>query len=678
MIDERTIRCWWDVFKSPDMLTEVRVLSGGKTWSGYFTDPDTMLTCLKEHDGKGIYATINEINPACYDRMQRDRIIQSPKSTTNDNNIDRRRILLLDFDPERPSDTNSSDEEKALAEKKMREVYKYLRNQGFNAPVVADSANGYHLYYKIDADNSEETTNTIKNVLKALDILFSDDKVKVDTSVFNASRIAKIIGTSSNKGTNTKKRPQRTSFFLHIPENFSATDMAYLKKIAEIIPEEEKPSRFNNYSSQPFDLRAFIQDHNIKIAKEARFNGGTKFILEECPFDSNHKAPDAALFMLDNGAIGFRCLHNSCSHYSWKDFRLHFDPSAYSKSDYEEFRHRRTYYGRVEPKPIEPLKEDERGKIWLEMSDIKWVDPSQLVSIASGIEDMDRKIMGFTLGDLTILSGLSGAGKTTLLDNFNLSAIQRGFKVANFSGELQDFRFQAWLDQMAAGKAFVKQKPGYDNLYYCPKNIADKINEWLKGKLFLYNNGYGNEWGLLFDKIKEVVETKHVQMVLVDNLMTLNLNEFQGEENARQTAFINQLKDYCKTANIHALLVCHPRKEQSFQLLRKESIAGTANLTNLCDNLLISHRVGKDFQRRASEFFGDETVEKLMGFDLVLEIAKNRSIGVVDHLIGLYYEPETRRIKNSVAESITYGWLEEPTQISIPDMPDEVWNNGKF
>ena len=62
----------------------------------------------------------------------------------------------------------------------------------------------------------------------------------------------------------------------------------------------------------------------------------------------------------------------------------------------------------------------------------------------------------------------------------------------------------------------------------------------------------------------------------------------------------------CKKKNIHAVLVCHPRKEQSFQLLRKESIAGTSNLTNLCDNLFIIHRIGRDFERRAKEFLGDD------------------------------------------------------------------------
>ena len=62
-----------------------------------------------------------------------------------------------------------------------------------------------------------------------------------------------------------------------------------------------------------------------------------------------------------------------------------------------------------------------------------------------------------------------------------------------------------------------------------------------------------------------------------------------------------------------------------------------------------------------------------MQYNLVLEVAKNRSLGIVDQLIGLYYEPETRRIKNEIAENIVYGWKEEPTQMTLDpyeDLPD--------
>ena len=49
-----------------------------------------------------------------------------------------------------------------------------------------------------------------------------------------------------------------------------------------------------------------------------------------------------------------------------------------------------------------------------------------------------------------------------------------------------------------------------------------------------------------------------------------------------------------------------------------------------------------------------------MSYDVVMEVAKNRSMGVVDALVGLFYEKETRRIKNDKAENIIYGWDDTP------------------
>ena len=680
MIDEKKIRQWWDVFKTDHPLTEFRILGRNKTFSGYFTDIEKAIPFLRQYDGYGIYATFNEVKESCYGRTQCDQIIDRPKSTTNDADIERRRYILIDFDPERPSDTNASDAEKQLAMDRMKQVGGFLRREGFNYPVIADSGNGYHLYYKVDLPNDKETTDTVRDFLLALDALFSDDKVKVDTSVFNASRIAKVMGTSSNKGSNAKSRPQRNSEILFVPNPFSVNDLAHIKKVAGMYPKPEIPNRFNGYSTERFDLEGFIQSHGINVIKRSRFNGGEKLILDHCPFDPNHE--DAAILHLDNGAIAYHCFHNSCSHYGWRDFRIHYDPNAYSRDDYDEYRHKRDYYGMKARKSVATINEDSRGKKWLKMSDIPYVDIADLPRIPSGFEKFDKKTGGFFLGDVTIISGLSGAGKSTILDQFILNAAQRGYKSAAWSGELQGFRFRSWLYQMAAGKDLVKRRPGIDDCWYCPKNVQDEIHKWMDKYFDLYNNEYGADWETLRADIENVIKEKGVQLILLDNLMAI---DFDGvaSDNDLQTRFIKDLKELAKRENIHIILVCHPRKENSFQLLRKESIAGTANLTNLCDNLLILHRVGRDFEKRAKEFLGEETVQKLLEFDTVMEVAKNRSQGVVDLFIGLYYERETRRMKNEQAENIIYGWREIPTPAPIfpedlpEDLPeDTMWYNN--
>ena len=55
-----------------------------------------------------------------------------------------------------------------------------------------------------------------------------------------------------------------------------------------------------------------------------------------------------------------------------------------------------------------------------------------------------------------------------------------------------------------------------------------------------------------------------------------------------------------------------------------------------------------------------------MEYSNVVEICKNRSYGVVDFLVGMYYEVETKRFKNYKAEHIVYGWQEEPNVYEQP------------
>jgi hypothetical protein len=191
----------------------------------------------------------------------------------------------------------------------------------------------------------------------------------------------------------------------------------------------------------------------------------------------------------------------------------------------------------------------------------------------------------------------------------------------------------------------------------------------------LYNNSYGSKWEQLFSDVKDVVENEGVHLVVLDNLAALNIDGYDGEKYSKQTKFILDLKDYAKQTNIHCILVAHPRKENYF--LRKESISGTADLTNIADNLFLIHRVGKDFEKRAGEFFGEDKVQPYLEFSNVLEVAKNRQMGICDHLVGMYYELESRRLKNHIAEHIVYGW-QEPSDIQEERTPYTEIDNEMF
>ena len=312
-LNTTTLRTWYELFHPEGDTVEIRVLDGKKTWSGYYQSAEAVINAILSVQSGGIYSCLNAIKPSCYSRSQSGKLLMSPKATTNDNDIEGRRWILVDLDPKRSSDTNSTDAEKQAARQVMTKVGIFLRDQGFESPIVADSGNGWHLYYAVKLANTDDNLQLVKDFLQVLDMLFSDDTTDIDTSVFNASRIVKVIGTRSNKGADTPDRPQRMSSFVKIPHEIRHTKIDYIRKVADMLPKREAPSMANNFNER-FDLDGFITQHGIQVEKRSTFKGGTKFVLHECPFDSNHKAPDAAIFQMLDGSFGFKCLHNSCSH----------------------------------------------------------------------------------------------------------------------------------------------------------------------------------------------------------------------------------------------------------------------------------------------------------------------------------------------------------------------------
>jgi archaellum biogenesis ATPase FlaH len=624
------------------------------------------------------YYTINPPKPECYGREQKDKIVVKPKNTTKDSEILCRDWVLIDVDCNRVAGVNATSKEAQYAHAKAEQVESFLMSQGFNRPVKVFSGSGIHLYLKCALACNESNDSLIRDFLLALGMLFDDANCKIDSVVFNNSRISRLMGTWNRKGSkDSKERPQRICRFLNIPDEIKINDKEFFQKVAALLPKEEAPSKENNYrpmNYKEFDLQEFFRKYNIDVLKETRIDRGTRYILKECPFDPSHGS-DSMVFQYDTGHLAFFCFHNGCTNNHWREFRAHYDRDAYSRQARGEWKQKdRRERPQVEaPRPVEQPVSD--GNEWLSMADIQNLDLKNIAAIPTGHEGFDRKAMGFILGEITIVSGLNGSGKSSWLNCVSLNAIQRGFKVAMFSGELMKEKVKTWLNQAAAGKEFVKKVYGYDDLYYVPRDVTAKIDAWTKDKLFLYDNKYGRNWSRLLESIKNVVEQKGINLLILDNLMTLDLDAFSGDKNEKQSAFVNSLADLAKQANIHIVLVAHPRKSLTF--LRREDIGGSGDITNLADNVYIIHRCNKDFEKRAPEFLGMEEVVKITqydGYSNVVEVCKNRFIGSVDNIFGYYYELETKRFIESKTEHVVYGWNPPVIQQNM-DFDDFTSNN---
>jgi hypothetical protein len=313
------------VLFAPDDVIELRAFPKGRkrTDAGYFDGQHWPQ--LTEHaarlstSGAAVYVTLNPVDPQLLSRYS-NRIEAFATATTTDKQVTRRRWLLIDLDPARPSGTSANDAQLDAAKAKARAVYAYLSGIGWSAPLVAESGNGMHLLYAVDLPNDDESTALVKAVLLALGERFDDAQIKVDRTVFNAARICKLYGTVANKGDHTTAAPWRLSKLLQTPARAVVTPEQLRGLIpattASAAPAPAAPVR----QSGAFSLEDFLSRHGLGYTTD-RHDGSERFKLAACPFNPEHVNGEAAIFRKASGALGFKCQHDSCSAKAWGDVR---------------------------------------------------------------------------------------------------------------------------------------------------------------------------------------------------------------------------------------------------------------------------------------------------------------------------------------------------------------------
>ncbi len=196
-----------DVLFDHGDVIELRAFKGNRrcTVSGYFDDFDLLASAAVNvsHTAGGVYVVLNEIKPELLARRC-NHCEDFASTTTADDQITRQRWLPIDVDAKRPAGISSSEEEHEAAIQKARDIRTFLvKRLGWPEPVAADSGNGGHLLFKIDLPNDHQATELVQKCLQALDLRFSDDRVAIDTGVYNAARIWKLYGTVAGKGDST-------------------------------------------------------------------------------------------------------------------------------------------------------------------------------------------------------------------------------------------------------------------------------------------------------------------------------------------------------------------------------------------------------------------------------------------------------------------------------------------
>ena len=299
----------------------------------------------------------------------------------------------------------------------------------------------------------------------------------------------------------------------------------------------------------------------------------------------------------------------------------------------------------AEQKPIDKV---------IDITLVEDINPYDIEKMPTGINKIDELLCGgLPFGQLVLVTGKAGDGKSTFASQMLLSAVQNEYKCFAYSGELPNYLFKSWLFLQAAGLANTYDEWSKWNIKR-PKKITDKalkkINEWYKGKLWLYDNSkiLSEDTEGLCSLIEKTTIQYGTRVALVDNLMTaldLESGLTGSDKYDVQSLFIKKLARLALELDIVIILVAHQRKGYGEV---NEMVSGTLDIVNLASIVMSYDRPSKD---EIDKGFAEKENRKL-------KVTKNRLFGRIDNDgILLKYEEDTKRVYQSEHErTFKYGW----------------------
>jgi hypothetical protein len=561
MTGDGAIRKSLEALHAPGDVFAMRVLGENRAIAeGYFDNLEKAAREAARFDARqevvGVYATLNPVALECLARAA-NRCKQRGAAACTDRDIARRRWLLADLDANRPSGISATNEQLAAAIERANALRDDLAACGWPSPVECMSGNGAHLRYRIDEPNDDATRELVKRCLGALDQRFSDAAVTIDTSVFNAGRIARLPGTVAKKGDNTADRPHRRSALLRVPSELVAVPRHLLEELAATLPEPKGIAQ-----SAGLDLDAFIARNSIEVQRTGPWNGGRKFILRACLFDAAHTGTSAALLQLANGAIVYKCQHNGCARRGWFDVRELFEPT--------EPRGRAMTEQRAQ-------SNGQAGNRALELVYLSEVTPEPVSWLWRG---------RIPAGKVTLLVGDPGAGKS--FASLAIAAtVTHGGALPDDDSALTLGRVLAWNGEdgladtvrpraEAAGVALER--------FASIEGTCDDAGRHVPFSL--------DDAAALADKVREL---RDVALVIVDPVAAL-LGGTDTHRDAEVRARLQPLVDLARETGVAVLAVMHLRKSEAQRTLYR--VGGSIGFVAMARSVLLA-AVDPESGRRA-------------------------------------------------------------------------------
>lgn len=240
--DVEEIRRAFNLLKSPGEAVELRSPASDEgTRAGFYGDSEELIKDTHDLSAlagvKNVYWTLQRLKPT--QAQNRCAGHAGFGVLTRDEQVEKYLWLPIDFDPVRnclDQAVSSTDAEKAAAFALADVVRAWLAHRGFTS-ALCDSGNGAHLLVRIDLAVNASSVRLIESLLKGIAAKFQDSAVKIDTGVFNPSRIWKVYGTVARKGPHTPERPWRVARIIDAPQLAVASE-DMLRGLPSDLPKE--------------------------------------------------------------------------------------------------------------------------------------------------------------------------------------------------------------------------------------------------------------------------------------------------------------------------------------------------------------------------------------------------------------------------------------------------------
>lgn len=225
----------------------------------------------------------------------------------------------------------------------------------------------------------------------------------------------------------------------------------------------------------------------------------------------------------------------------------------------------------------------------IDFTEIKNIDWSQVDGISFGIKELDKLLFKAYRGSLNLVFAKPSAGKTSFVNQIIASAIDDNRRVFLYTDELSEEMFKNWFNFTVAGRRHIQSfvsKEGSPYYKVSPKAEV-KINEFYKDRLYIYRDTESSNIESLLSCIKEEIRRKGTCVVVLDNLMTIDI-ESKASELEQQKMIMKKLAKLAKDYNVVVILVAHAKKTK--EELGIDDASGSFSIANLSGRMLSMER----------------------------------------------------------------------------------------